>query len=100
MREEAPTAEQVAELDRMARAALVRAAAMAALVEADCRHPELFAPVLVRELRCIHVGEGEFGVVAVDEKGEPRAGARGPMTPAEAAAELRRDPGFNDIWTR
>ena len=52
---------------------------------------------MTKGLRCIHTGEGEFGVFAIDEKGEIRQGGSGPMTAAELANEIRQDPGFHDI---
>lgn len=98
--EEAPTADEVVVLDRVARNALVRATALAALVHEGCTQPALFEPMMSRGLRCIRSAENEYLVIAVDEKGEPRAGAFGPMDALGLAHELKQDPGFREIWSK
>ena len=95
--QEVPTREQVAALDRQARERLVEVQALVGLVESGCLEPSLFAPQMTPGLRCVHVGDGEFSVFAVNEQGEIRQGCNGPMTARELANELKQDPGFHDI---
>jgi hypothetical protein len=55
---------------------------------------------MLRELRAVHVGEGEIRVLAVDGSGNVRIGPRGAMTASDLAHELKQQEAFREIgWT-
>jgi len=97
MTEDRPTSEQVDAMEARARAMLTQAHALSGLIESGCRAPVLFLPLVAKELRCVHVGDGDFRVLAVDSKGEPRTGPRGPMGSLDVAREVRAKDGFRRI---
>ena len=95
--EEAIRPEEATESEARIRAMLLEASAVAALVESGCHSPSYFLPLMTRELRVVHQGEGEFTVLATDKQGQIREGPQGYLTPLDLAHELSKDPGFHDI---
>ena len=91
------TESQLQDLERRGRQALTDASALAGLVASGCLDPELFRPLVAKQLRPIHTGDGSFLVVAVDARGEVRQGPYGPMTATEVATELKKEEAFAEI---
>lgn len=98
--EEALRPEDVAALEKNARNMLIDAHALSGLIASGCRDPFLFLPLAAKQLKAIHLGAGEFRVVAADEKGEIRQGPRGPLDGSDVARELKQEPGFFEIGWR
>ena len=96
--EEAPSASETAAADAAARAALVSADALAAITAVGLSHAaRLLEPHVTARLAAVHTGDGNYRVVGVDAHGEPRAGARGPMSATEIVRELLDQ---NPDWLR
>jgi hypothetical protein len=89
--EEATSPADVAAADVLARASLVRAAALLALSASGCSScAPLFASHLEQTLVAIAPGAGSpLRVAVVDGKGNVRQGRTGAMTADEAVAEMR-----------
>jgi hypothetical protein len=101
MTEEEMTEEEIAEAEERGRRMLVEAAALAALIEAGATQPTRVLPVMMQNLKAVHVGDGEVRIFAVDPAGRVRTGPRGPMTADDLARELSQEESFREIaWTR
>ncbi len=98
--EDRPTPADVAATDATARQALVRAAALAAVVNSGCKqYPELYSGHIEARLAAISPGDGApMRVYAVDATGAVREGAHGPMTADDVVAEVRAEhPEWNRL---